>query len=61
MQLPPRLIAVLERLHRYFKYLSEQIGEIDEEMGYQIADNDFGTRLLTIPGVGQITASMVAA
>jgi transposase len=59
--LPPRLIAILERLHAHFKYLSEQIGEIDKEMGRQLADDDLGTRLLTIPGVGQITASVLAA
>jgi transposase len=30
--LPPRLVAILERLHGHFKYLDEQIGEIDKEM-----------------------------
>ena len=27
-ELPPRLVAILERLHQHFKYLEEQIGEI---------------------------------
>jgi transposase len=29
--LPPGIVAILERLHVHFKYLSEQIGEIDKE------------------------------
>jgi transposase len=59
--LPPQLVAILERLHRHFKYLSEQIDEIDKEMAHQLADDDLGQRLLTIPGVGPITASVLAA
>jgi len=59
--LPPRLVAILERLHAHFKYLSEQIDEIDKEMSRQLADDELGQRLLTIPGVGPITASLLAA
>jgi transposase len=59
--LPPRLIAILERLHAHFKYLNEQIGEIDKEIARQLADDDLGQRLLSIPGVGPITASVLAA
>ncbi|RQR24582.1 IS110 family transposase [Burkholderia sp. Bp9142] len=59
--LPPHLIAILERLHAHFKYLSEQIGEIDKEMTRQLAVDELGQRLLTIPGVGAITASVLAA
>ncbi|HDR9178763.1 TPA: IS110 family transposase [Burkholderia vietnamiensis] len=59
--LPARLISILERLHAHFKYLSEQIGEIDREMVRQLADDDLGQRLLSIPGVGPVTASVLAA
>lgn len=59
--LPPRLVAILERLHDHFKYLNEQIGEIDKEMARQLADDDLGQRLLSIPGVGPVTASVLAA
>ncbi|CAJ0896122.1 IS110 family RNA-guided transposase [Ralstonia flatus] len=59
--LPPRLVAILERLHAHNKYLSEQIGEIDKELRQQLADDDLGQRLLSIPGVGPITASVLAA
>jgi len=60
-ELPPRLVAVLERLHEHFKYLDAQISEIDQELARQLADDDVGQRLLSIPGVGPITASVLAA
>ena len=59
--LPPCLVSILERLHAHFKYLSEQINEIDKEMARQLAADDLGQRLLSIPGVGPITASVLAA
>lgn len=59
--LPPRLVAILDRLHAHFKYLTEQIDEIDREMTRQLADDDLGQRLLGIPGVGPITASVLAS
>ncbi|GCB06486.1 IS110 family transposase [Ralstonia sp. SET104] len=58
--LPPRLVGILDRLHAHFKYLSEQVDEIDREMGRQLAEDDLGQRLLSIPGVGPITASVLA-
>ncbi len=59
--LPPRLVAILERLHGHFKYLSEQISEIDAEMARQLADDELGQCLLSIPCVGPVTASVLAA
>jgi transposase len=59
--LPPRLISTLERLHAHFKYLSKQISEVDKEIAQQLSDDELGQRLLTIPGVGPITASVLAA
>jgi transposase len=58
--LPPRLVAILEHLHAHFKYLSEQISAIERELVRQL-DDDLGQRLLSIPGVGPITASVLAA
>ncbi len=46
--LPPRLVAVLERLHSHFKHLDAQIGEIDRELVRQLAEDEVGQRLLTI-------------
>lgn len=59
--LPQRLVTTLERLHEHFKYLSEQIAGIEKEITQQLADDDLGQRLLSIPGVGLITASVLAA
>ncbi|TGN95718.1 IS110 family transposase [Burkholderia sp. USMB20] len=59
--LPPALVSILERLHAHFKYLSGQIAEIDKEISRQLADDNLGQRLLSIPGVGPITASVLAA
>ncbi|HDR9512124.1 IS110 family transposase [Burkholderia cepacia] len=60
-RLPPRLVAILERLHAHFKYLTEQIGDIEKELDRQLAEDPLGQRLLTIPGVGPITASLLAS
>ncbi|MBB5429628.1 transposase [Paraburkholderia atlantica] len=59
--LPPRLVAILERLHAHFKYLSEQIGQIEKELNRQLADDAIAQRLLTTPGVVTITASLLAS
>jgi transposase len=59
--LPPRFVAVLERLHAHYKYLDEQVIEIEKELRQLLADDAIGQRLLTIPGVGPITASVLAA
>ena len=59
--LPARLVALLERLHIHFKYLDEQIADIEKELDLQLQDDDLGQRLLSIPGVGPITASVLAA
>ncbi len=60
-ELPPRWVLILERLHEHFKYLTGQIDEIGQELARQLADDDIGPRLLSIPGVGPVTASVLAA
>lgn len=59
--LPPRLIHVLERLQAHFKYLDEQVTDIEKDLRQQLADDELGQRLLGIPGIGPITASVLAA
>lgn len=58
--LPARLTALLQRLHEHFCYLDEQIKALDKELTGQLADDDLGRRLLSIPCVGPITASLLA-
>jgi transposase len=59
--LPPALVAILGRLHAHFKYLNEQVTENDKEIARLLAADELGQRLLTIPGVGPITASVLTA
>src|SRR5690606_21455657 len=60
-ELPPRLATLLKRLHEHFCYLDEQIRALDKEMDHQLAADDLGSRLLSIPCVGPITASLLCA
>jgi transposase len=59
--LPARLVVLLERLHSHFRYLDEQIADLEQELGRRLQDDDLGQRLMSIPGVGPITASVLAA
>jgi transposase len=59
--LPPRLLQVLERLQAHFNYLDGQIAEIEKELTTQLAEDDLGQRLMTVPGIGPITASVLTS
>jgi transposase len=58
--LPPRLVQILERLQAHFRYLDEQIAGIEKELTIQLSNDDLGQRLMTVPGIGPITASVLA-
>lgn len=60
-ELPERLTPLLQRLQEHFSYLDEQIKQLDKELASQLADDDLGSRLLSMPCVGPITASLLAA
>ncbi|MBI6554563.1 IS110 family transposase [Pseudomonas veronii] len=57
-ELPVRLTMLLQRLHDHFVY--GQIKELDKELAGQLANDDLGSRLLSMPCVGPITASLLA-
>lgn len=59
-ELPVRLTVLLKRLHDHFVYLDEEIKQLDKELMGQLADDDLGSRLLSLPCVGPITASLLA-
>ena len=42
--LPPRLIAVIERLRAHFKYLDEQIKAVESELAQQLAEDERSQR-----------------
>ena len=58
-ELPPRLVTLLERLQAHFKYLDEQTGQIERELCQQLREDERSQRLLEIPGIGPITASVL--
>lgn len=55
----PRLVALLERLQAHFKYLDEQVSQIERELCQQLREDERSQRLLEIPGIGPITASVL--
>lgn len=59
-ELPARLTMLLQRLHDHIVYLDEQVKGLDKELVGQLADDDLGSRLLSMPCVGPITASLLA-
>lgn len=60
-RLPARLMRLLERLHAHYKYLEQQIDEVEKQISLQLKEDDLGTRLMTVPGIGPITASLLSA
>lgn len=58
--LPPRLVAVLQRLHDHYKYLDEQVTQVERELVQQLREDERSVRLLEIPGIGPITASVLS-
>jgi transposase len=59
--LPPRLVSVLLRLHRRYGQLTDEIAQLEGELKRQLAEDEAGQRLLTIPGIGPMTASSLLA
>lgn len=60
-KLPVYLEQVLIRLHSHYCYLIEQIKEIENRLEQALNQDETGQRLLTIPGVGPITASVLSS
>lgn len=56
----PKGPTVIKRLRAHFNYLDKQIVELERELTQQLAEDDTSSRLLGIPGVGPITASVLA-
>lgn len=59
--LPPPMVTLLLRLYHRFGQLSNEIVELETELKRQLAGNEAGQRLLTIPGIGPMTASSLLA
>lgn len=59
--LPAPMVIILLRLHQRYMQLHLEIEELDAQIRRQVLEDDAGQRLLTIPGIGPITASSVLA
>ena len=53
--------TLLMDLHSHFTYLDQKVKTMDRQVASQAADDDLARRLMTIPCVGPITATTVAA
>lgn len=60
-ELPPYLVQILTRLHAHYCYLVSQIKELEQLLKQELKYDDAGQRLLTIPGIGPITASILSS
>jgi transposase len=59
--LPAPMVTLLLRLHERYQQLREEIEALEAQIKRQVAEDDAGQRLLTIPGIGPITASSLLA
>lgn len=57
--LPSRITTLLMRLSEQLAYLRTQIVSIEKELITQLSVDESAKRLLTIPGIGPITASAI--
>jgi transposase len=52
---------ILMSLHKHFNYLDEQVKSKDKDVECQAAEDDLAARLMTMPCVGPITSTVLAA
>jgi transposase len=60
-EIPEYLSRLLMKLHSHYLYLVEQITELESELNQSIKSDDTAQRIMTIPGVGPITASLLSS
>ncbi|MBI6547557.1 IS110 family transposase [Xenorhabdus lircayensis] len=58
---PDYLSCLLMKLHAHYLYLVEQITALELELKQSIKADDATQRMMTIPGVGPITASLLSS
>jgi transposase len=57
----PLIKKLLMDLHAHFSYLDDRIKALDKEVHCQAASDDLASRLMSIPCIGPITATALAA
>ena len=60
-ELPPYLAQLLIRLHDHYQYLMVQITELERALEQELSRDETGQHLMTIPGIGPITASVLSS
>ncbi|EBE3721536.1 IS110 family transposase [Salmonella enterica] len=60
-EIPEYLDRLLMKLQAHYFYLVEQITELESELNQSIEADDTARRIMTIPGVGPITASLLSS
>ncbi|EDY2188855.1 IS110 family transposase [Salmonella enterica subsp. enterica] len=60
-EIPEYLSRLLMKLHSHYLYLVEQITTLESELNQSIKADDTAQRIMTIPGVGPITASLLSS
>lgn len=61
LRAPVPVIRLFEQFHAHFNYLDERVKALTKELENQVAEDDLATRLMTMPCVGPITSSALAA
>ena len=56
--LPPYLVRLLQKLRDHYDYLIEQIKELESQLKISLDEDTTAQRLVTIPCVGPLTASL---
>ncbi len=59
--IPGYLSRLLMKLHAHYLYLVEQITALESELNQSIKSDETAQRIMTIPGVGPITASLLSS
>lgn len=59
--LAPRLIQIIYRLHEHYRYLDQQVVDVERDLTAQLREDENAARLLSIPRIGTITASLLAS
>lgn len=60
-EIPEYLSRLLIKLHAHYLYLIEQITELESELNQSIKADATAQRIITIPGVGPMTASLLSS
>ncbi|REF27970.1 transposase [Xenorhabdus cabanillasii] len=59
--IPGYLSRLLMKLHAHYLYLVEQITALESELNQSIKSDETAQRIMTIPGVGPITARLLSS